>query len=273
MMRKVILKCAAATAWIREKTKARKAALGAVLKLKSFRLNRRTGRRRIGRIRKLLRICTAMLLAGLLYGIGANGYIWAKTRRVIFVNINAAPKKQTAIVLGARVYRSGTPSAVLRDRLMTAEMLYNANKVSKIIVSGDHRAHEYDEPNAMYRFLAARGIPKSDIFLDHAGLRTYDTMARAKQVFGVQSAIVCTQRFHLARSVYLARHHGIDAVGMVSDLRKYRRHYVNWAREFIARSAALVDAHLFAVRPRHLGAPIDIRGDGRVTHDVRTAVP
>lgn len=209
----------------------------------------------------------AAVCAGTWYGLAANGYIFAKTNSVIFSRIEDVPTQDVAIVLGARVYEDGTPSEILQDRLWAAKRLYDAKKVTKIIVSGDHQAKEYDEPKAMYQFLVGNGVPASRIFLDHAGLRTFDTMARAAKVFGVRRAVICTQKFHLARSVYLAKTQGIDAVGLTSDLRRYRHHSVNLAREFVARSAALLDAHVFHTEPRHLGEPISLNSDGHVTHD------
>ena len=221
-----------------------------------------------GRFRKPLVLGAAAIVAGSGFGIGANGYIYHKTRGAIFADVAGIPKKVVAIVLGAKVYSNGTPSVVLRDRLLAALSAYNAGKVKKIIVSGDHMAKEYNEPGAMVRFLVKQGVPETDIFMDHAGFRTFDTMARAKKVFGVKSAVICTQRFHLNRALYLAKKNGIDAVGLVSDRRRYHHHYVNHGREFVARSFALLDVHLLHTRPRYLGPPVDLASDGRRTHDM-----
>lgn len=210
------------------------------------------------------------VLVGSVFGVGANGYVVAKTKNDLFSKIENVPSRKVAIVLGAKVYQDGAPSVVLRDRLLAAKELYDARKVQQIIVSGDHKAKEYDEPKAMYRFLVAQGIPPKDIFLDHAGLRTFDTMARAAAVFGVASAVICTQKFHLNRSVFLAQHHGIDAVGFMADRRTYRHHGVNLAREFVARSAAVLDTTILQTQPRHMGSPISMNADGRITHDDST---
>jgi SanA protein len=180
------------------------------------------------------------------------------------------PARPVAIVLGARVFANGHPSAVLEDRLATAFELYEGGKVDRILVSGDHATDAYDEVNAMHAWLVARGVPDDRIFLDHAGLRTFDTMQRAARVFEVESAIVCTQRFHLPRALFLARRAGIDAVGIVADRRAYRRSRLYRAREWIARPIAFADSYLLATRSRHLGDPIPITGNGRATHDRRT---
>lgn len=176
-----------------------------------------------------------------------------------------APARLVAIVPGARVYASGAPSATLVDRLATALELYRTKKVRKILVSGDHSTRHYDEVKAMRRWLSERGVAESDLFSDHAGLRTLDTMERAARIFQVKDATICTQEFHLARSVFLARRAGIDAVGVVADRREYSEWFANELREFLARSAAWLDSYILATEPRHLGPPIPITGDGRLT--------
>ena len=211
-----------------------------------------------GRIVKPLTVGAALLLAGTGYGLFANGYVLLQARKSVFSNVSDVPQRDVAIVLGAKVYEDGTPSRILGDRLRAAEMLYRANKVKKIIVSGDHMAKEYDEPGAMEKFLVSRGIPKDDVVMDHAGFRTLDSIARANKVFGVNNAVICTQRFHLARSVYLAAAHGMDAVGFEADLTWYRGHMLNYFREFVARSFAILDVHVLNTQPRFLGPRIDV---------------
>jgi SanA protein len=219
------------------------------------------------RWRKPMVVGVAAALAGSGVGMFANGVIWLVARESIYQNVDEVPEKEVAIVLGAKVNEDGSPSPVLADRLHAAELLYKRGKIKKIIVTGDHMAREYNEPLAMLQFLTQRGIPASDVFMDHAGFRTFDSMVRARRVFGVTDAVVCTQRFHLGRSVYLARQFGIDAVGLESDFRRYRHHSINLAREFIARTFALLDVHLLGTEPTHLGPPIHLSQDARITHD------
>jgi SanA protein len=199
--------------------------------------------------------------------VGANAYIFFQTESHIHASLETLPPRDVAIVPGARVYPGGTPSAILEDRLRCAAALFKIGKVDWIIVSGDHKAATYDEPGAMRRYLIRRGVPSSRIYMDHAGLRTFDTMARAARVFKVENAVVCTQEFHLGRSVYLARHHGIDAVGLVADRRRYSSHRSNLAREFAARVVSLLDAHILHTEPRHTGPTIPLRADPALTHD------
>ncbi len=200
----------------------------------------------------------------------ANLWIDHNSHDHIFTDANRVPKKQVAIVLGARVYRSGKPTAILEDRLRAALTLYRQGKVEKILVSGDHLAPEYDEVNAMWRWLSRYEVPSRDIFLDHAGIRTLDTMIRASEVFEVDSAVVCTQAFHLSRSVFLARRAGIDAVGIVADRRKYLHPRRNQVREYVAKTVAFLDSYVFRTHPRFGGDVIPISGDGRETHDIWT---
>lgn len=169
-----------------------------------------------------------------------------------------------ALVLGAGVKDDGTPSDVLRDRLDESLALYRAGRVRKILVSGDHHTADYDEPNAMRRYLETNGVPAEAIFMDHAGLDTYSSVWRAKHVFGARKVIVVTQQFHLARAVWCSRALGMEAEGAPADRHLYRG--IAWlhAREVVSRTKAFVDASVRRA-PRHEGAPIDLSGDGRAT--------
>lgn len=181
--------------------------------------------------------------------------------------LETLPRCQVAIVLGAGVRLGGEPSATLADRLAAGVELYRAGRVRKLLLSGDHGQRSYDEVNAMRRYVLEAGIPKEDVFLDHAGFRTFDTMYRARDVFGVERCIVVTQRFHLPRSVYTARALGLDAWGYAADRRRYAYARRNAAREALARVRAWLDLHVRRTRPRFLGPAIPITGDGRATWD------
>ncbi len=177
------------------------------------------------------------------------------------------PHCDVAIVLGAKVQPGGEPSATLEDRLQTAVELYRAGVVRKLLLSGDHGRRTYDEVNGMRRFILTAGVPQEDVFLDHAGFSTYQTMYRARDVFQVKQAIVVTQRFHLARSVYTARQLGLDAWGCEADKRPYASAVRNMVREWLARAKALFELHVRRPKPRFLGPSIPITGDGRATWD------
>lgn len=167
-----------------------------------------------------------------------------------------APVRQVAIVFGAQVRRDGMPSAVLRDRIETAVKLYKNGKVEKLLMSGDNRFVDYNEPKSMRRYALTLGVPDADIVLDYAGRRTYDTCYRAKEVFGVNSAILVTQGFHLPRALFLCKAFGIDAVGVGADNYYYlKRLRLYWnARELFASAQSVFDIYLWKPIPV-LGKP------------------
>jgi len=206
------------------------------------------------------------LLATLLLAAAANLIVGRGGRRGIPPRAELPPC-QVAIVLGAGVRPDGSPSAMLEDRLATGVELYRAGKVKKLLLSGDHGRVNHDEANAMRRFVLAAGLPSQDVFLDHAGFSTYETMYRARDVFLVRDAIVVTQRFHLPRAVYTARALGLAAWGCEADRRPYLTATRSAAREWLARCKALLELHLTRPRPRFLGPTIPITGDGRATWD------
>jgi SanA protein len=225
------------------------------------------------RHRKLARVALALLVLASVSIAAANAFVTSRTAPRIVDTVSAAPSRTVAIVPGARVDRDGTPSPILRDRLETARALFAAGRVGRILVSGDHSRADYDEVNAMHRWLVANGVPSDAIYLDHAGLRTLDTMERARRVFGVRDAIVCTQRFHLARSLFLAEAAGIDAVGVVSDRSVYPGRRVDAVRETFARSRAVLDRYVLHTQPHWLGDAIPIDGPAAATHDANTRAP
>jgi len=209
-----------------------------------------------------------LLLAGAVF-LTLNSIVKSEASGYIF-GIEDAGKLQKAdcvIVLGARVYSDTSLSPVLQDRVDYAIALYNAGKADKLLFSGDHGQRDYDEVNAMMQYAMQNGVPKSDIFLDHAGFSTYETMVRAQEVFCVKSAIVVTQEFHLSRAVYNARRVGIDAYGVNSDPRVYMHAADNEFRESFARVKDYLYVNLFRPAPKYLGEEIPITGDSSLTHD------
>lgn len=222
------------------------------------------------RLRRILLLCL-LVVAGMTvlssgFAVWANGRIRRSAAGAVFRRPADVPRMPVAIVFGAKVWRSG-PSHILEDRLEAGVQLYRLRKVSKLLLSGDHGRQEYDEVNAMRSYALQRGIPPEDVFLDHAGFRTYDTLYRARDVFGVRSAVLVTNDFHLPRALYTARRLGLEVVGLASDARVYQDQRRNEYREFLACALAWVQLNVTRPRPRYLGAKIDITGDGRVTHD------
>jgi SanA protein len=165
------------------------------------------------------------------------------------------PQHRIAIVFGAGLWRNGSPTPVLADRVTTAADLYLAGKVEKILMSGDNRFVDYNEPEAMRQLAVSLGVPNDAIVLDYAGRRSYDTCYRAKAIFKVDQAILVTQAFHMPRVIYLCNHLGVDSIGVISDLRIYRKStMLYWnIRELPATIAALWDVNI--------GHPIPVLGD------------
>ncbi len=162
-----------------------------------------------------------------------------------------APSKPIAIVFGAGLWRDGTPTNVLRDRIDVAAELFFTGKVQKILMSGDNRFVDYNEPGAMREYAISLGVPAEAIVLDYAGRRTYDTCYRAKAIFGLQDVVLVTQSFHLPRALYTCNALGLHAIGVVSDQHQYRlSSQVYWnLRELPASLTALLDVHLLRPEP------------------------
>jgi SanA protein len=169
------------------------------------------------------------------------------------------PTRRVAIVFGAGLWRNGTPTPVLADRVTAAANLYFTGKVEKLLMSGDNRFVDYNEPEAMRQLALSLGVPNEAIVLDYAGRRSYDTCYRAKAIFKVDQAILVTQAFHMPRVIYLCDHLGVDSVGVETDLRIYRKSSVLYwnIRELPATVAALWDINISHPTPV-LGDPLPI---------------
>jgi SanA protein len=213
-------------------------------------------------VKRYKRAFVAAMLLAMLCAVAAFAGINARIMLAARPHIIAPDEARAyvCIVPGARVYPDGRLSHIYYDRLMTAAELYRAGRVRRILVSADHRRTHYDESNAGKNFLLRQGIPARDIFTDHAGFDTYDTMIRAKRVFMVNDAVVATQRYHLYRSVYLGRALGMQVRGVIADRRGYQRMRYYRFRELFANIKAFRDIVLHA-DPRFYGAPIPITGD------------
>lgn len=154
-----------------------------------------------------------------------------------------------AIVFGAKVQENGESSDALYDRIVTAAELYRAGRVKKILISGDVPTESYDEPTAMKATAVKLGVPAENVVLDFAGKRTYDTCHRAGEIFAIQKAIVVTQEFHQARTLYLCNNLGVDSIGITADRRKYSGGNY-WAfREFFSTASAWLEINFLPLPP------------------------
>ncbi len=210
------------------------------------------------------------VVAGLIIAIFAilaiNFYINLQSKAYIFQGMNDLPEAEVALVLGAKVYQQGIMSGMLEDRVETAFDLYKKGKVEKILISGDHGREDYDEVNTVKDHLLNKGVDRENIFLDHAGFDTYDSLYRAKEIFEVQSVIVTTQNFHLPRAVYIGKSLGIETYGLSADRHLYANIDYNRSREILSKVKAFFDVSLRA-KPKFLGEKIPIFGDSEKSWD------
>jgi len=219
-------------------------------------------------VKKIVKYTVITMSIGILLVMAINIIIINKTSEYIYSNIEDIPKSQAIIVLGAYV-KGDKLSMILEDRVDAGIVLYMSDKGEKILLSGDHGQIDYDEVNSMRRYVLENELViEEDVFLDHAGFDTYDSMYRAKEVFGIENAIIVTQDFHINRAVYIARELGIDAVGYAVNDDKYKTSLrLQWfGRECLSRVKAFMDV-LLDSKPKYLGEMIPISGDGRLSWD------
>ncbi|MES0490572.1 MAG: ElyC/SanA/YdcF family protein [Leptospirales bacterium] len=172
-----------------------------------------------------------------------------KVKKNIFYNVGNAPSTEMAIVLGASVKANGEPSPMLAERLEAAVKLYHQKNVSKILISGDSTDDYYDEIKIMKKQLLAKGIPAENLIEDGLGVRTLDSLYRARNVHNIQEAIIVSQFYHLPRAIYLADHFGIKAVGFSASAPGIQPSFRHIFREFLARYLAFFDVQLFHTKP------------------------
>jgi len=212
--------------------------------------------RRAIRILKWLTILAiAVALAGLALVLGLREWVERRYSAQIYESVEAVPPRPVALVLGAGLWPDGSLTPVLADRVATAADLYRAGKVEKLLCSGDNRRVDYNEPAAMKAYAVRLGVPEEDVVLDYAGRRTYDSCYRARAIFGVERAVVVTQRFHTARSLYTCEALGLDVVAVTANRRVYAARQVVWkTREYLALVLAWWDVNVRRPTPV-LGKP------------------
>lgn len=208
------------------------------------------------------KFCLAVFGSAFLMGGGvlwANWQVEQATRDRIFLSAVLVPKRQVGIVLGTSPRTHGHPNPFFERRLDAAAELYRARRVRCLLVSGDHGSRYYNEVEAMRKGLIRRGVPAARIAMDHAGFRTLDSLVRARKVFGVTSAVVVTDGFHLPRSLYLAGSNGINAVGLSSAPISTRIAPRPAKREIAARALMMIDMFL-GRQPKFLGPHVELPG-------------
>ncbi len=200
-----------------------------------------------------------ILLTGMAVGAGILGWAYyevgASAKSSMYTSPNLCPDNEIAILFGCGKYVSGGRiNLYYLYRIRAAVDLYKAGKVQHILVSGDNHISSYNEPESMQQDLMLEGVPESAITLDYAGFSTFETLIRANKIFGVRSATLITQHFHLPRALYIARNHGIRAVGYAAQ-EPYRSLQTTKTevREILARFATFGDLHIWHRKPRFLG--------------------
>jgi len=209
---------------------------------------------------RLVTLAGVIGLSLVILSLAIRAHIIHSAEGYIHDDIELVPSQPIAIVFGAGVWPNGNLSHVLADRIDTAVGLYHAGKVRKLLMTGDNRFEWYNEPGAMGQYAISRGMPADAIVYDYAGRRTYDSCYRARHIFGIEEAILVTQRYHLPRAIYTAHKMGIDAVGVAADRRSYVKMRQFTIREVPASLAAWWETNITHPRPV-MGDPIEIRYD------------
>ena len=216
-------------------------------------------------IRRFIRFVFCICLAAAMVVFGINFYVKNSTKDYILTPENAGSGYDCILVLGCGVY-GNTPSHMLEDRLLQGIELYENGASNKMLMSGDHGQKDYDEVNVMKDFAVDRGVASKDIFMDHAGFSTYESMYRAKEVFKAEKILIVTQKYHLYRAIYDARALGIEAYGVASDPRTYSGQLYRDIREILARNKDFIYG-IIKPEPTYLGEAIPVQGNGNETND------
>jgi vancomycin permeability regulator SanA len=209
----------------------------------------------------------ALCVIGAVYVFSVNAYVKNTTKDSIITPERASELEDVdcIIVLGCFVKPSGVPSDMLYDRIKMGNELYLSKAAPKIIMSGDHGQVEYDEVSTMKAYAVDAGVPSEDVFCDHAGFSTYESIYRAKEIFGADKVIIVTQEYHLHRALYVAKSLGIDAYGVSADYRAYAGQIGRDIREILARNKDFITS-IFKPEPTYLGESIPINGNGDITN-------
>lgn len=218
-------------------------------------------------MKKILKYGITIIIIIVIIVLGINLYVRKSTSKQI-MNENDCAKLSDVdciIILGAGIW-GDKPSPMLEDRLLEGIKLYQNNVSDKIIMSGDHGTKEYDEVNIMKNYAIEKGIPSENIFMDHAGFSTYESIYRARDIFKAKKIVIVTQKYHLYRALYIANQLGIEAYGVGADPRQYVGAAYRELREILARDKDFVKC-IFKPKPTYLGDTIPVSGNGDITND------
>ena len=217
---------------------------------------------------KIIIILLVLSIIGITFVFAINSHVKSASKDSIISPADAANLEDVdcIIVLGCLVRDDGTLSGMLHDRLQRGIELYFNGTAKKLLMSGDHGQESYDEVNAMKQYAIENNVPSKDIFMDHAGFSTYESIYRAKEIFKADKIVIVTQEYHLYRALYIAEKLGIEAYGVASDLHEYSGQNARDTREVLARCKDFATS-IFKPKPTYLGEEIPISGNGDVTND------
>ncbi len=218
--------------------------------------------------RILLIMSACCFVLGIIIVFGVNAYVKASVKDKILTVKEAADLEDIdcILVLGCLVREDGVPSDMLHDRLQRGVEIYELGGAPKLLMTGDHGRVNYNEVGTMKQFAIEEGIASSDVFMDHAGFSTYESMYRADEIFGVDKVIIVTQEYHLYRALYVAESFGMEAYGVAADYRDYGGQTARDIREILARCKDFLTS-IWKPEPTYLGEFIPIDGNGDITND------
>lgn len=218
-------------------------------------------------MKKIFKILIVIAIISIILVLSINFYVIgiAKNKMIKDNDYSSLKNVDCILILGAGIW-GDKPSPMLQDRLDEGIKLYKEGIASKIIMSGDHGREEYDEVNIMKEYAIEQGVPSEDIFMDHAGFSTYESIYRAKEIFDADNIVIVTQEYHLYRALYIADKLDINAYGINSDPRQYSGQLFREIREILARNKDFINC-IIKPKPTYLGESIPVSGDGNVTND------
>ncbi len=218
-------------------------------------------------MKKLLKYGIIVIIIIALIVLGINLYVRISTNKQIIKENDYTELSDVdcIIILGAGIW-GDKPSPMLEDRLLEGIKLYQNGASDKIIMSGDHGRKEYDEVSIMKNYAIEKGIPSENIFMDHAGFSTYESIYRAKDIFQAKKIVIVTQKYHLYRALYIANQLGLEAYGVGADPRQYVGEIYIEIREILARDKDFIKC-IFKPEPTYLGDTIPVSGNGDITND------
>jgi len=218
-------------------------------------------------MKKIFKILIAIAIIGVILVLSINFYVigTVKEKMIKDDDYSSLKNMDCILILGAGIW-GDSPSPMLQDRLDEGIKLYNEGVAPKIIMSGDHGREGYDEVNIMKEYAINKGIPSEDIFMDHAGFSTYESIYRAKEIFDADNIVIVTQEYHLYRALYIADKLDINAYGINSDPQQYSGQLFREIREVLARNKDFINC-VIKPEPTYLGESIPVSGDGDITND------